>query len=196
MNNSWGERAPLPASGGHCAAERGVPRTRSDPAGLSGGASSSLTPGSSGPCLGLTNAVGSPCQCRSPPADQPAVQVQLHRRRGGEDRAGRGAHRALPEVCCPPDPPPRSEVSPPLAGPKRGLILAPGRRRQSGLGVRGTSPRLPAAACSWGGRPLSDSDPLEPHRAGVLGRHALRGCCGSFHSFTQPVLLSSYVFTF
>ena len=71
--------------------------------------------------LGLTNARGSSCQRRSPPADQPAVQVQLHRRRGGEDRAGCGPHRALPEVRGAPLGP-----TPPSAGPRPDSILALG----------------------------------------------------------------------
>ena len=47
---------------------------------------------------GLTDTLGPSCQRRSPPADQSEVQVQLHRRRGGEDRSSRCPHRALSEV--------------------------------------------------------------------------------------------------
>jgi len=40
------------------------------------------------------------CVALSRPAEprQPALEVQLHRRRGGDDRAGGRTHRAVPQV--------------------------------------------------------------------------------------------------
>lgn len=113
-----GGPAHISPSGRRGCAARSVPtslRLRAGPAGSRGGHEEAQHSPSSG-ARGPRPSTAPSRPCRPAPADQPAVQVQLHRRRGGEDRAGRGPHRALPEVRAAP-PAPRGVPPPPAAHP-------------------------------------------------------------------------------